>query len=171
MSKVIKEIVMKYDKKSDKFVKEELDEKIDDFVQDIMEYRNEMINENKKNKDEAEEKKNKMISRFREDNAFWLNPSKKIEEIVEEDPIKVKSVKVTNFQCECGCYLIRKDGIERHKKTKKHENLLALKILKEQMEKLSIETTKNPPLGPVATKAPTLGGEISYISVEKSRKK
>ena len=79
----------------------------------------------------------------------------------------VKDQKITNFQCECGCYLIRKDGMERHKKTKKHTNLMVLKVLNDQM----IELMKIPPVGPVATKAPSMGGEISYIPVEISRKK
>jgi len=111
--------------------------------------------------------------RFQEDNAFWLKPSKdKIEEIVEEEKEKVvkekvKDQKITNFQCECGCYLIRKDGMERHKKTKKHEKLMALKVINDQM----IELMKIPPVGPVATKAPSIAGEISYIAVEISRKK
>jgi len=56
--------------------------------------------------------------------------------------------------------------MERHKKTKKHETLMALKVLNDQMEKLSIEKTKNPPVGPVATKAPSIACEISYIPVE-----
>jgi len=123
-----------------------------------------------------QQKRDDMIRRYEEDNAFWLKPSKKIveEKEIEEDKIdpikekvvKVKDQKITNFQCECGCYLIRKDGMERHKKTKKHETLMALKVLNDQMEKLSIEKTKNPPVGPVATKAPSIACEISYIPVE-----
>jgi len=109
----VKEIVMKYDKKSDKFVKEELDEKIYDLVEDIVDYRNEMINQRKINKESA---------------------LKIIKEIKEEPVkvVKVKDQKITNFQCECGCYLIRKDGFERHKKTKKH--LLLMENIK-QLEK------------------------------------
>ena len=90
--------------------------------------------------------------------------------VIKEEPVKVvkvKDQKITNFQCECGCYLIRKDGMERHKKTKKHTNLMVLKVLNDQM----IELMKIPPVGPVATKAPSMGGEISYIPVEISRKK
>jgi len=162
MSKVIKEIIMKYDKKSDKFVKEEgaaaptrvgAAAPIYDLVEDIVDYRNEMINQRKINKELALKK---------------IKEIKELEEIELEkvELVKVKDQKITNFQCECGCYLIRKDGMERHIKTKKHTNLMALKVLNDQMIKLS----KNPPLGPVKTKAPSMGGEISYITVEKSRK-
>ena len=134
-------------KPSKELVKEELDEKIDDFVKDIVDCRNEMINQSKKNKEAA------------------------LKEIKEEpELVKVKIIEPVNIQCECGTILKRQDFLKRHQKTKKHENLMALKVLKEQMEKLSIETTKNPPVGPVKIKAPSLGGEISYIPVEKSRK-
>ena len=152
MSKVI---VMQYDKKTDSFVKkieENLDEKIDDFVQDIIEYRNELIIENKKNREKMTLTKNKEMA---------------LKQIQLDKEIIAPPGFIKRYKCECGIILKRLDGMARHQKTKKHENLMALKVLKEQMEKLS---TKNPPLGPVATKAPSMGGEISYISVEKSKK-
>lgn len=159
--KVVKEIVMKYDKKSDKFVKEELDEKIDDFVQDIVDYRNEMINQRKINKESA-------LKKIKEIKLEEIELEK--EELKKVELEKVEQVKVKLYKCECGIILKRLDGMARHQKTKKHENLMALKVLKEQMEKLSIEKTKNPPPGPVKIKAPSMGGEISYIPIEKSRK-
>jgi len=121
----VKEIVMKYDKKSDKFVKEELDEKIYDLVEDIVDYRNEMINQRKINKELA-------LKKIKE-----IKLEEELEEIELEKVelvkvVKVKDQKITNFQCECGCYLIRKDGFERHKKTKKH--LLLMENIK-QLEK------------------------------------
>ena len=76
---------------------------------------------NKKYYEENREKINENNKKYYEENREKINEN--IKKYYENNKEKIKENRKIQIKCECGS-TIRKDGLERHKKTKKHINYL-----------------------------------------------